>query len=74
MIMEETPQPCRCGHEGEGPHPCHARFYMCRKPATQRFYGARPAPLAGAQLKFVAQETWACDECWAASEFNRQQG
>jgi hypothetical protein len=57
---------CRCGHEGDGPHPCHARAYTCRKPAKQRFYNARPAALAGVQMKFTADETWACDECWAA--------
>lgn len=55
---------CRCGHDGKGPHPCHAVGYTCRKPATQRFYNARPVALAGVQMKFQATNTWACDECW----------
>lgn len=40
--------------------------YGCKKPATQRFYDALPVCLAGAQMKFVVSETWACDECWAS--------
>lgn len=55
---------CRCGHQGEGPHPCHQNHYRCGKPAKQRFYNAQLSCLAGAQLKFGASETWACDECW----------
>jgi hypothetical protein len=57
---------CRCGHDGNGQHPCHAMEYTCRKPATQRFYNARPAALTGAHVKLTTTETWACDECWAA--------
>lgn len=56
---------CRCGHDGQGPHPCHAKAYTCRQPATQRFYNARPAALAGMQMKLVCDDTWACDGCWA---------
>lgn len=55
---------CRCGHSGDGPHPCHAKAYGCRKPATLRFYGARPVALAGVQMKLEMSDTWACDECW----------
>lgn len=57
---------CRCGHDGNGPHPCHMSVYSCRKPATQRFYNPRPVALAGVQMKLEMDETWACDECWAA--------
>jgi hypothetical protein len=56
---------CRCGHDGTGPHPCHFNGYTCGKPATQRFYNARPAALAGLQMKVVCDETWACDAHWA---------
>ncbi len=56
---------CRCGHDGAGAHPCHANGYQCRKPAKQRFV-TRVAALAGAQAKFAASDTWACDECWTA--------
>lgn len=56
---------CRCGYDGTGPHPCHGRAYSCRKPATERFYNIKLATLAGAQLKVGADQTWACDECWA---------
>lgn len=55
---------CRCGYEGVGEHPCHAGGYNCRKPATQRFYDARPAGLPGTQIKLSVNDTWACDECW----------
>lgn len=55
---------CRCGHTGEGPHPCHAKGHTCGKPATQRFYNARPVCLSGMQMKLGVSETWACDECW----------
>lgn len=55
---------CRCGHDGQGPHPCHAKAYECRKPATQRFYNAQPVALSGMQMKLQVQDTWACDECW----------
>lgn len=62
---------CRCGHDGEGEHPCHANGYQCRKPAKRRFI-ASPAALAGVQLKLAATDTWACDECWLA--FKEQKG
>lgn len=56
---------CRCGHrDGEGPHPCHADDFRCGRPAKQRLYNARPAVLAGMQMKLTVTETWACDECW----------
>jgi len=62
--------PCRCGHAGDGPHPCHWALdgktpYTCRAPATMRLAGSHFASLAGAQMKVVAHETWACDEHWA---------
>ena len=60
---------CRCGHkDGDDFHPCHAKAYTCRKPATQRFYNPRPVCLAGVQMKFAVNETWACDDCWEASK------
>jgi hypothetical protein len=55
---------CRCGHDGQGPHPCHARGYTCRQPAKQRFYSPKFVALAGAQVKLQVRETWACDPCW----------
>jgi len=59
---------CRCGFSGEGPHGCHKYQpdgSRCGKPASQRFYHlGPPASLAGMQLKFSVQETWACDEHW----------
>jgi hypothetical protein len=55
---------CRCGHAGDGPHPCHAKGYRCGAPATQRFYNAQRVALAGMQPKLQVQETWACDACW----------
>jgi hypothetical protein len=55
---------CRCGHEGEGEHPCHGDAYKCRKPSKQRFYNARHVALAGMQMKMEVSSTWACDECW----------
>lgn len=63
---------CRCGYEtdgDDGKHPCHGRDatgrpYSCRKPAQHRFYNARPVALAGMQLKFGVNDTFACDECW----------
>lgn len=56
---------CRCGWAGDGPHPCHGRAYSCRAPASHRFYDARPAAVAGVQVKLQVSETWACDACWA---------
>lgn len=64
--MSGDPKTCRCGHTGEGEHPCHFAGYTCRKPATQRFYNPRAVALAGAQMKFDVQSTWACDEHWEA--------
>jgi len=55
---------CRCGHDGVGDHPCHAKAYQCRRPARERFYDARPAVLSGMQMKLSVSQTWACDECW----------
>lgn len=56
---------CRCGYNGEeGEHPCHGGAYTCRKPAKQRFYGARLVALAGVQMKAEVSDTWACDACW----------
>jgi len=55
---------CRCGHDGQGSHPCHAKAYKCRKPASQRFYNAQRVALTGMQMKLQVQDTWACDECW----------
>lgn len=55
---------CRCGYDGTGHHPCHGQGYTCRKPAKQRFYNARPAHLAGMQMKLSVDDTWACDACW----------
>ena len=56
---------CRCGFSGEGPHPCHGKGYSCgNSGATRRFYNARPACLAGVQMKLTVDETWACDSCW----------
>lgn len=61
---------CRCGHTGDGPHPCHGKGHTCGKPSTRRFYNPHPpgkfASLAGATLKFEMADTFACDECWAA--------
>ena len=58
--------PCRCGYNGEGDHPCHGNGYACRKPATRRFYSPRMVGLAGMQFKVQMTDTWACDECWQA--------
>lgn len=55
---------CRCGYDGVGDHPCHANQYSCGKSAKQRFYGAAPASLPGTSVKLVANDTYACDECW----------
>lgn len=56
---------CRCGWDGQGEHPCHGRNYTCRKLALHRFYTpSLRFALAGQAMKFVTQDTWACDECW----------
>lgn len=60
---------CRCGHTGDGPHPCHGDEYRCGEPAQRRFYdpwnGQHRASLAGVQPKVSMAETWACDAHWA---------
>lgn len=60
-------EPCRCGHKGEGPHPCHGKGHTCGQPASRRFYATGPAttPTRFGQVAFSAAETWACDACWA---------
>lgn len=68
--MRTHPNSCRCGHRGDGPHPCHypadgVSPYTCRKPATQRFYNARPFQGSGTTMKLSVDDTWACDDCWA---------
>lgn len=55
---------CRCGHNGEGDHPCHYGVYTCGKPSTQRFYNAKAVALSGMQMKFQVSDTWACDQHW----------
>ncbi len=59
-----TDNPCRCGHDGAGPHPCHYRGYQCRKPATLRVYSLHLPCFAGSMPKLGASTTYACDECW----------
>lgn len=56
--------PCRCGHTGDGPHPCHGHRYRCGQLGERRFV-TYPTALSGAQMKLGAYETWACDACWA---------
>jgi hypothetical protein len=70
--MPSAGGPCRCGHpdraEGAGPHPCHGAGYACRQPARRRLYGLSPLPPSSGlipQARFSAEETWACDACWA---------
>lgn len=65
MKTPDATERCRCGYEGIGTHPCHGSGYSCRKPSKQRFYAPRAVGLAGMQLKFQVQDTWACDGCWA---------
>jgi hypothetical protein len=55
---------CRCGYDGNGDHPCHGGNYLCKRPATQRFYDCKFVSLAGMQMKVQTSDTWACDECW----------
>ena len=56
---------CRCGWDGNGEHPCHGRGYTCGRPAKARYYEpSKMYSLAGAQPKFCAQQTYACEECW----------
>lgn len=61
--MVVTMNQCRCGHSGDGPHPCHGNGYACKKPSSQRFIVTN-ASLSGVQTKFGTYQTWACDECW----------
>jgi len=61
---------CRCGHFGDGEHPCHAEAYTCRKLAKQRFYNPELVALAGVQMKMQVSDTWACDDHWI--EFQQQ--
>ncbi len=61
--ISEADAACRCGWDGNGDHPCHAKGYTCRKPATAR-YLTYLSCLAGAQMKLGASQTFACDECW----------
>ena len=68
--MDTETNTCRCGHSGDGPHPCHyspdgVTPYSCGKPATHRFYGAHLTCLTGVQMKVGMHDTWACDDCWA---------
>lgn len=63
--MEAMASPCRCGHTGEGPHPCHGKAYTCRRPASWRG-DVTPAALSGSSPKVAVRATWACDDCWAA--------
>ena len=64
MTTAPSDSSCRCGHTGNGPHPCHAGGYRCSAPATRRLYNAELVALAGMQPKAQIQETWACDACW----------
>ncbi len=58
---------CRCGWDGKGEHPCHARAYTCTNPGTARYYEPHKMySLAGAMPKISAVQTYACDECWSA--------
>ena len=62
-----TTKPCRCGHTGDdATHPCHGKGHTCGAPAVRRFITTGPAHVAGAQIKFAAYDTFACDACWAA--------
>lgn len=64
---------CRCGHKDPGsPHPCHGKGYTCKNPAEHRFYGPKVVGIAGVQMKYQVQETWACDDCWAAHKASVQ--
>lgn len=57
--------PCRCGWNGKGQHPCHGKRYTCRNPGISRLYYPHSRfSLAGTQLKFSMRETFACEECW----------
>ena len=61
---------CRCGHTGDGAHPCH----RCHNAdGTERFVTTGRAPVAGVQFKLSAYRTWACDDCWAEYRRERRQ-
>lgn len=65
--MPETQEPCRCGWDGTGDHPCHGLAYTCRKASQPRYYEPHKLySLAGNQMKISAVQTHACDECWRA--------
>lgn len=71
--MPTEEEPCRCGWDGEGDHPCHGQMYTCRRPATARYYEPHKFySLAGAQPKMSVAQTYACDECWEAFTKARQ--
>lgn len=55
---------CRCGRKTETEHKCHGMGYTCPREGAERLYGLHISSLAGAQMKFGAYETFACDECW----------
>lgn len=57
---------CRCNRETERGHLCHGQGYTCPNPGKLRIYNAEPVALAGMQMKVQAQQTIACDVCWAA--------
>lgn len=62
MPLSSPPtSPCRCGWDGTGEHLCHRCH---QRPGTFRLYNTRIASLAGVQMKFVARDTHACNECW----------
>ena len=54
--------PCRCGWDGTGAHPCH----RCHtRPGRSRLYAPTMRfSLAGMQPKLSVRDTNACDECW----------
>jgi hypothetical protein len=70
-LAEETARliaQCSCSYTWDKSvyeHPCHGKGHTCKKPASQRLYNAKPG-LAGAQVKFTMDTTWACDDCWNA--------
>lgn len=55
---------CRCGHDGNGHHPCHGSVYTCRQPAKIRFITNTNATVGGSNVKLIAKTTFACDDCW----------
>lgn len=68
--------PCRCGHDGTGPHRCHAGrpdphgtgedgSRWCTQDGKPRFVASVRASLSGMQDKASVAEHWYCDEHWA---------